>query len=387
MTCKINLFQAAQLNLSRAEAMIRGKRAVAEAVANAIRKANPGVRVEILHACGRIFHDGIQLAEILKWHEAPPATVAATVASAEWAGPAAVPVDDSHPCGGCCRELPPDAGNVCEDCDVDVELLEPDDDDLDLDDDDIEDDDDGSEEDATVAGDDDIDLSTLPSAEEAAVWLEGVKASYAEVVEVLDDVNIDADELTVIESRLDAETLSISHTKIRQMVAGCRDALVLRRKIKRTGEEMVNAGKLIVALVKALEEEKAKAAEPRRGEHLTLGELIRDAHETARVKGWWDKPATFGDRIALIHSEASEALEEYRKFGLSELLYYGDPVAGPHPCAKPPYKPEGIAAELADIVIRVADMAGGLDIPLVKAIEAKLAYNRSRTYRHGGKKI
>jgi NTP pyrophosphatase (non-canonical NTP hydrolase) len=46
----------------------------------------------------------------------------------------------------------------------------------------------------------------------------------------------------------------------------------------------------------------------------------------------------------------------------------------------------GFPSELADIVIRVADLAGALGIDLAEAIRIKLAFNRTRTHRHGGKK-
>ena len=50
-------------------------------------------------------------------------------------------------------------------------------------------------------------------------------------------------------------------------------------------------------------------------------------------------------------------------------------------------KPEGVASELADTVIRIADMCGALGIDLEAAIVAKVAYNAGRPYRHGGKRL
>lgn len=48
-------------------------------------------------------------------------------------------------------------------------------------------------------------------------------------------------------------------------------------------------------------------------------------------------------------------------------------------------KPEGVAVELADAVIRIADLCGHLGIDLEEVIEIKMAYNEGRPYKHGKK--
>lgn len=117
-----------------------------------------------------------------------------------------------------------------------------------------------------------------------------------------------------------------------------------------------------------------------------IEELIADAHQTAVEKGWWDEPRSFGDCIALVHSELSEAIEEYRgmadhrEISLIDHEYSKDNAGGPA-------KPVGVAVELADAVIRIADLCGRHGIPLAEALKEKLAYNKSRPHRHGGKRM
>jgi NTP pyrophosphatase (non-canonical NTP hydrolase) len=45
-------------------------------------------------------------------------------------------------------------------------------------------------------------------------------------------------------------------------------------------------------------------------------------------------------------------------------------------------KPEGLPSELADIVIRVMDVCGGLGIDLDEEIRLKMSHNRRRPAMH-----
>jgi hypothetical protein len=178
---------------------------------------------------------------------------------------------------------------------------------------------------------------------------------------------------------------------------------------------------------------------------MQIDELIKEAHQTAVEHGWWEPEKPLDEVLALIHSELSEALEEYRKSHGYNKIYYSDgysetstvPVVGCN-------KPEGIPVELADACIRIYDYIGcagagksfygfilsgdssgsfprfitschlyisyafletdkaiewllGLErfirdyccsneIDLEIAIKIKMDYNKTRPYRHGGKK-
>lgn len=104
---------------------------------------------------------------------------------------------------------------------------------------------------------------------------------------------------------------------------------------------------------------------------MTILELQKLSHEIALDKGWWDRERSIGEILALIHSEISEALEEARRSKSLTQIYFSDTK-----------KPEGFPIELADILIRIGDLAQRMGINLETAIEEKMKYNKKRPFRH-----
>lgn len=96
---------------------------------------------------------------------------------------------------------------------------------------------------------------------------------------------------------------------------------------------------------------------------MQLKELQTMVHNTAVNNGWWEKDVPVPTIAALFHSEVSEMFEAYRN-----------------------HDEENMREELADIVIRVLDFCGAKDIDLESEIIKKDMKNRSRGYKHGGKK-
>jgi NTP pyrophosphatase (non-canonical NTP hydrolase) len=97
---------------------------------------------------------------------------------------------------------------------------------------------------------------------------------------------------------------------------------------------------------------------------MNINELCHEAFETAKEKGWHEQPRSFGEFISLVHAEVSEALEADRRNEGKER----------------------VAEELADVLIRIFDGAIEFGLDIETSVLTKMAYNKTRSYKHGGKK-
>lgn len=129
-----------------------------------------------------------------------------------------------------------------------------------------------------------------------------------------------------------------------------------------------------------------------------LSEMAAEVRANNIEKGWRNPDGSptrsFGEDIALLHSELSEALEAFRDHGVEDAtrpvcgrMANGSlPLGAPCPDHGLP-KPEGFGSELADVLIRLLDTADAFGIDLGAEYHRKMAYNRTRSFRHGGRAL
>lgn len=141
--------------------------------------------------------------------------------------------------------------------------------------------------------------------------------------------------------------------------------------------DMQYAYNMLLSLLGSVTENKG-SVEVSSGDVANWGNLlVAVCHGAAASSGWWKDtetgedvrlwPAKFlslwiGTKLALVHSEVSEGLEGHRKGLMDDKL---------------PHRPM-LEVELADAVIRICDLAGGLDMDLGGAIAEKIRYNAHR---------
>ncbi len=98
-------------------------------------------------------------------------------------------------------------------------------------------------------------------------------------------------------------------------------------------------------------------------------------------------------RIALIHSEVSEAFEAFRKDRYADYADYlekvmlGDKSDANFKYAFEKNMKDTFEDEVADSIIRLLDLCGKRNIDIEAHIQAKMDYNATRGHKYGGKKF
>ena len=119
-----------------------------------------------------------------------------------------------------------------------------------------------------------------------------------------------------------------------------------------------------------------------------INELAKRVHENAIEKGFFEKEKNIGEMLCIIHSEVSEALEADRKdhhttCNMNAMNgWVADEDFGQNFANQVKNTFED---ELADIMIRVMDLAAFKNIDIEAHIKAKMRYNSLREKYHGKK--
>ena len=114
-----------------------------------------------------------------------------------------------------------------------------------------------------------------------------------------------------------------------------------------------------------------------------LNELAQQIHKDCIDKGFYDTPRELGTLLMLIVSEVAEAIEGARinKFADPKLVS----EMNPEDCEVNDFLyfvKDTFEDEIADTIIRLLDLCAYMNIDIEKHISLKLAYNKTRPYKH-----
>lgn len=121
---------------------------------------------------------------------------------------------------------------------------------------------------------------------------------------------------------------------------------------------------------------------------MNIKEISKQINDNANAKGFWDNGMNIPEKLMLIVSEVSEAMEADRngilmEFGIQSINEVRDDFFEED---FKYYVKDTVEDELADACIRIFDLAFEMKIDLSAHIEAKVRYNANRPKMHGGKK-
>lgn len=121
---------------------------------------------------------------------------------------------------------------------------------------------------------------------------------------------------------------------------------------------------------------------------MNIKETVDRVHELVREKGFWDNERNVGELLMLVVSELGEAMEAHRKGRFCdpvELAWFFSTNDAAHAIQEVFQEKikDTFEDEIADAIIRLLDLCGGLGIDIERHIEAKIRYNQTRERLHG----
>lgn len=140
-----------------------------------------------------------------------------------------------------------------------------------------------------------------------------------------------------------------------------------------------------------------------------LNDLAREVYKNAVDHGFYDAELNLldavggdidesitlmhfalGQRIALIHSELSEALEADRKNKFADLAGFNGPKQMTPRTGVDPFRDkfethikDTLEDEIADALIRILDLCAARNIDIGTHVRLKMSYNAGRPHKHG----
>jgi len=120
---------------------------------------------------------------------------------------------------------------------------------------------------------------------------------------------------------------------------------------------------------------------------MKIKDIAKEIHNNAVDKGFWES-FNLPEKLMLIVSEVAEAMEadrESKRTGVSigQVNEWKDDDDFKRSFIK---NVKGtVEDELADTVIRVLDLSGGMRFDIEQHIKAKMRYNAMREHKHGKK--
>lgn len=114
---------------------------------------------------------------------------------------------------------------------------------------------------------------------------------------------------------------------------------------------------------------------------MEIKELVKKSHENAVKHGFWDD---FND-IDMLREDGilDEHYECVRQAFISQFLMLIVSEVAEAQDGLRHRNMDNFKEELADVVIRTADLCGGLNIDLESEIKKKMKKNKNRPYKHG----
>lgn len=124
-----------------------------------------------------------------------------------------------------------------------------------------------------------------------------------------------------------------------------------------------------------------------------LNDAAQYIHGNNKAKGFWDKERNVGEALMLVTSELGEAMDAHQnshfadwdafKKDMSRFLEVDDRETA---CFAEAFKlniKDSFEDEVADAIIRLLDLCGGLGIDIEKHIQHKVHFNTTRPRLHG----